>query len=55
MAGRRADLLQSQLTTQQQIVKLLQQRLELGEISRPELTTALIALNKQRVRWIDWS
>jgi outer membrane protein TolC len=53
MAGRRADLLQSQLTTQQQIVKLLQQRLELGEISRPELTTALIALNKTQLDYGD--
>jgi cobalt-zinc-cadmium efflux system outer membrane protein len=45
-AGRRAELLQKQFAAQQQIVTLLQQRLDVGEISRPELTTAQIALNK---------
>ena len=42
----RTDLLQKQFSAQQQIVKLLQQRLDTGEISRPELTAAQIALNK---------
>jgi cobalt-zinc-cadmium efflux system outer membrane protein len=46
IAGQRADWLQKQFFAQQQIVKLLQQRLDAGEISRPELTTAQIALNK---------
>ncbi len=52
-AGRRADLLQQQFSTQQQIVKLLQQRLDAGEISRPELTTAQIALNKTQMDFSD--
>jgi outer membrane protein, heavy metal efflux system len=46
IAGRRADLLEKQFAAQQQIVKLLQQRFDTGEISRPELTVAQIALNK---------
>ncbi len=46
LSGQRADLLQKQFSAQTQIVKLLQQRLDAGEISRPELTTASIALNK---------
>jgi outer membrane protein TolC len=46
IAGRRTDLLQKQFFTQQQIEKLLKQRFDAGEISRPELTTAQIALNK---------
>jgi outer membrane protein, heavy metal efflux system len=49
MTGRRADLLQKQFSTQKQIVKLLQQRFDAGEISRPELTTAQIALNKTQL------
>jgi outer membrane protein TolC len=39
-------LLQKQFLAQQQIEKLLKQRFDAGEISRPELTTAQIALNK---------
>ncbi len=46
IAGARVRLLTEQLSAQQQIGKLLQQRLAVGEISRPEVTTALIALNK---------
>ena len=46
IAGQRTDLLQKQFSAQQQIVKLLQQRFDMGEISRPELTIAQIALNK---------
>jgi outer membrane protein, heavy metal efflux system len=53
IAGRRADLLQSQLTIQQQIGKLLQQRFDVGEISRPELTIAQIALNKTQLDLSD--
>jgi outer membrane protein TolC len=46
MTGRRAALLQEQFAAQTEIVKLLQQRLDAGAISRPELTIAQIALNK---------
>ncbi len=45
-AGRRASLLQKQFATQNEIVRRLQQRFDAGEISRPELTVAQIALNK---------
>ena len=44
--GQRAELLQKELTAQKEIVRLLQGRFDAGEISRPELTTAKIALNK---------
>jgi len=53
IAGRRADLLQQQFSVQQQIVRLLQQRFDAGEISRPELTTAQIALNKTQLDLSD--
>jgi outer membrane protein TolC len=46
ISEQRTDLLQKQFFVQQQIVKLLQQRLDTGEIARPELTTVQIALNK---------
>lgn len=46
ISERREDLLQKQFSAQQQIVKLLKQRFDLGEISQPELTTAQIAVNK---------
>jgi len=49
VARRRADLLQEQLSVQEQIVKLQQQRFDVGEISRPDLVTAQIALNKTRL------
>jgi cobalt-zinc-cadmium efflux system outer membrane protein len=49
VAGQRAGLLDVQLASQQQILKLLQDRFIAGEISRPELTTAQIALNKTRL------
>jgi outer membrane protein, heavy metal efflux system len=49
VAHRRVALQTEQLATQNQIVKLLQQRFEAGEISRPELTTAQIALDKLRL------
>ena len=53
IAGRRADLLRHQFTEQEQIVKLLQQRFDAGEISQPELTTAQIALNKTQLDLSD--
>jgi len=53
IAGQRADLLQQQFSVQQQILKLLQQRLDAGEISRPELTAAQIALNKMQLDLSD--
>jgi outer membrane protein, heavy metal efflux system len=53
VAGRRASLLNDQLAAQEQIVKLLQQRFDAGEISRPELVTAQIALNKTRLDFSD--
>ncbi len=46
IAGQRTDLLERQFATQQEIVRRLQQRFDAGEISRPELTLAQIALNK---------
>jgi cobalt-zinc-cadmium efflux system outer membrane protein len=46
ISEQRTGLLQKQFSVQQQLVKLLQQRLDTGEISRPELTIAQIALNK---------
>jgi outer membrane protein TolC len=53
VAGQRAGLLDDQLATQEQIVKLLQQRLDVGEISRPELVSAQIALHKTRLEASD--
>ena len=49
VAERRAAFLEKQLAAQQQIVKLLQQRLDAGEIARPEFTSAQIALNKTQI------
>jgi cobalt-zinc-cadmium efflux system outer membrane protein len=46
-------LLQKQFFAQRQIVKLLQQRFDTGEISRPELVTAQIALNKTQLDLSD--
>jgi outer membrane protein TolC len=53
ISERRADLLQKQFSAQQQIMKLLQQRFDTGEISRPELTVAQIALNKTQMDFSD--
>jgi outer membrane protein TolC len=53
ISERRADLLQKQFSAQEQIVKLLQQRFDLGEIARPELTLAQIALNKTQLDLSD--
>jgi outer membrane protein, heavy metal efflux system len=47
--NRRAMLLEKQSGVQEQIVKLLEQRLAAGAIARPELTTARIALNRTRL------
>jgi outer membrane protein TolC len=55
IANRRAALLQKQFAAQKQMVKLLQGRFDAGEISRPELTTAQIALNKTQLDLSDAS
>jgi outer membrane protein, heavy metal efflux system len=52
-AGRRAALLEKQFAAQSQIVKLLQQRLDAGAISRPEFTTVQIAMNKTQIDFND--
>ncbi|MDR3456163.1 MAG: TolC family protein [Verrucomicrobiae bacterium] len=46
MAQRRLPLLQKQLAAQREIVRLQQQTFDAGETSRPELTTAQMALSK---------
>ncbi len=46
ITARRATLLQQEFAAQKEIVQLLQQRLEAGDISRTELVTAQIALNR---------
>jgi outer membrane protein TolC len=46
MAGGRANLLQKEFSARQQIAQFLQQRLDAGEIARPVLTIARIALNR---------
>ena len=53
LAGRRAGLLQNEFSEQKEIVKLLQQRLDAGEISRPELTLAEIALHRTQLDLSD--
>jgi len=53
VAGKRAEWLQRQFTAQRQVVALLQQRFEAGAISRPELTTAQIALNRLQLDLSD--
>jgi outer membrane protein TolC len=53
MAGRRAALLQHQFAAQSEMVSQLQQRLEAGAISRPQLTTAQIALNQSQLDLAD--
>ncbi len=52
-SGERARLLQEEFAAQTEIVRLLQQRFEAGEISRPELTTAQIALNQTQLSLSD--
>lgn len=53
VADRRAELLQKQFAAQNEIVRLLQQRFDAGEISRPELATAQIALHKTQLDLSD--
>src|SRR6266540_4356842 len=48
-ADRRATLFEQQLGAQEQMVVLLEQRLAVGSISRPELSAARIGLNKTRL------
>jgi cobalt-zinc-cadmium efflux system outer membrane protein len=49
LSRRRVALLQEQLNSQKEIVNMLQQRVNAGEISRPELTVARIALNHSQL------
>ena len=49
IADRRAELLRQQFAAQTGIEKMLQGRYETGEISRPELTAAQIALHKTQL------
>ncbi len=53
ITGRRAELLQKQFAAQTEIVRLMQGRFEAGGISRPELATAQIALNKTQLDLSD--
>ncbi|MBW8863662.1 MAG: TolC family protein [Verrucomicrobia bacterium] len=46
IAERRLPLLQKQLASQREIVRLMQGSFDAGETSRPKLTTAQMALNK---------
>jgi outer membrane protein TolC len=52
-AFRRVDLLETQFAAQMEIVKLLQGRFDSGAISRPELTTAQIVLNRTQLDLSD--
>ncbi len=49
IAERRAGLLEKQFAAQKRIAALLQQRLDAGSASRPEVTIAEIALNKTQL------
>jgi len=53
VAERRAALLEKQFTAQQQISKLLLQRLNAGGISRPEFTTSQIAFHKTQIDYAE--
>ena len=53
MAQRRSQLLDRQLSLQQQIVKRLQQRSTAGDLARPELLTAQIALQRAQMDRLD--
>ena len=53
VAGRRAQLLQHTLATQKKIVDLMQQRFEAGQIARPDLTVAQIALGHTQMDLSD--
>lgn len=49
VAGKRAELLRAQASIQKQVIQLLQQRVDVGEISRPELTLVQIASHKTQL------
>jgi cobalt-zinc-cadmium efflux system outer membrane protein len=53
VTGRRAQLLQAEMATQREIVKLMQERFDAGQITRPELTTAQIALSHTQMDLSD--
>ncbi|MEI6194222.1 MAG: TolC family protein, partial [Verrucomicrobiota bacterium] len=53
MSEQRAELLKKQFTAQQQISKLLRQRLDAGEISLPEFTTAQLAFHKTQLDYAE--
>ena len=53
VSGQRAALLEQQFSVQKRIAGLLQQRFEAGEIARPELTIAQVALNKTQLDLSD--
>ena len=53
ISGQRTGLLEQQFSVQKRIVGLLQQRFEAGEIARPELAIAQIALNKTQMDLSD--
>src|SRR6266581_3810304 len=53
VADRRATVREQQIRVQEQIVSLLEQRLAVGAISRPDLTAPRIALNKTRLELGD--
>jgi cobalt-zinc-cadmium efflux system outer membrane protein len=48
-AVRKVEILQQQITTQQQIVAMLEKRLDLGAASAPEANQARIALTQNRI------
>jgi outer membrane protein TolC len=53
IAGQRVELLEQQFSIQKRVLKLLQQRLEAGEISRSDLTITQIALNQVQLDLSD--
>jgi len=53
IAQQRADLLQKQITLQQQIVALLEQRFQAGEVARTELTLSRVGLARSGVDLAD--
>ena len=53
VAGKRAELLRAQASIQKQAVQLLQQRVDVGEAARPELTLLQIASHKTQLALAD--
>jgi outer membrane protein TolC len=53
LAARRAELLQQEFAAQTNIVRRLQEQLDVGAIARPELTLAQIALHKTQLEVSD--